>query len=148
MIDYKQYIASLINVDVDKNEFAASITEIADDSLGDYAFPCFKLAKVMRMSPVAIAQKLASEITPDGVVTKVNAVNGYLNFFIDRNALVRDTLNQVLTAGEEYGNDTVGNGKTICIDYSSVNICKSFHIGHLSTTAIGSSLYKLYNALG
>lgn len=148
MIDYKQYIASLINVDVDKNELAASITEIADDSLGDYAFPCFKLAKVMRMSPVAIAQKLASEITPDGVVTKVNAVNGYLNFFIDRNALVCDTLNQVLTAGEEYGNDTVGNGKTICIDYSSVNICKSFHIGHLSTTAIGSSLYKLYNALG
>ena len=148
MLDYKQYIANKINVDMDKAELAAAITDIADDSLGDYAFPCFKLAKTMRMSPVAIAAKLADDIAPDNVIIKANAVNGYLNFFVDHSALVRDALDDVLSAGDDYGNDTVGNGKTICIDYSSVNICKSFHIGHLSTTAIGSSLYKLYSALG
>lgn len=148
MLDYKQYIASKINVDMDKAELAQAVTEIADDKLGDYAFPCFRLAKTMRMSPVAIAQKLAAEITPDEVITKVEAVNGYLNFFVNHRTLVKNALGDVLAAGENYGNDTIGNGKTICIDYSSVNICKSFHIGHLSTTAIGSSLYKLYTALG
>lgn len=148
MINYKQYIASKINVDLSQQDIETCVTEIADDALGDYAFPCFRLAKTMRMSPVAIAQKLADEIKADGVITQVNAVNGYLNFFVDRTALIKDVLSDVLSQDVNYGNDTVGNGKTICIDYSSVNICKSFHIGHLSTTAIGSSLYKLFSALG
>lgn len=148
MIDYKKHIANLINVSLDKTELANLITPTADDSFGDYAFPCFRLAKEMRMSPVMIAQKLASEIVCDDVVTKVEAVNGYLNFFVNRNALVTEVLNQINLQGENYGNSTEGANKTICIDYSSVNICKSFHIGHLSTTAIGSALYKLYNALG
>lgn len=148
MINYKQYIASKINVDLPQQDIETCVTEIADDALGDYAFPCFRLAKTMRMSPVAIAQKLADEIKADGVITQVNAVNGYLNFFVDRTALIKDVLSDVLSQDVNYGNDTVGNGKTICIDYSSVNICKSFHIGHLSTTAIGSSLYKLFSALG
>ena len=124
------------------------ITETADDNFGDYAFPCFKLAKAMRMSPVQIAEKLASEIVLDDVVVKVQAVNGYLNFFVNRSGFIHDVLADVNGAGAKYGNDKVGKGKTVCIDYSSVNICKSFHIGHLSTTAIGSSLYKLYSALG
>lgn len=148
MIDYKKHIANLINVSLDKTELANLITPTADDSFGDYAFPCFRLAKEMRMSPVMIAQKLASEIVCDDVVTKVEAVNGYLNFFVNRNALVTEVLNDINLQGENYGNSTEGKDKTICIDYSSVNICKSFHIGHLSTTAIGSALYKLYNALG
>lgn len=148
MIDYKKHIANLINVSLDKTELANLITPTADDSFGDYAFPCFRLAKEMRMSPVMIAQKLASEIVCDDVVTKVEAVNGYLNFFVNRNALVTEVLNDINLQGENYGNSTEGANKTICIDYSSVNICKSFHIGHLSTTAIGSALYKLYNALG
>lgn len=147
MIDYKKHIANLINVSLDKTELANLITPTADDSFGDYAFPCFRLAKEMRMSPVMIAQKLASEIVCDDVVTKVEAVNGYLNFFVNRNALVTEVLNDINLQGENYGNSTEGANKTICIDYSSVNICKSFHIGHLSTTAIGSALYKLYNAL-
>lgn len=149
MENYKQLIAKKIdNTPLSQAEIVALITETADDAFGDYAFPCFKLAKEMRMSPVQIAQKLASEIATDDVIVKVEAVNGYLNFFVDRTRFIWDALTDVIKQGEQYGNDTVGKGKTVCIDYSSVNVCKSFHIGHLSTTAIGSSLYKLYTALG
>ena len=151
MENYKQLIAKKIlasNTPLEEAEIVSLITETADDSFGDYAFPCFKLAKAMRMSPVMIAQKLAGEIATDDVIVKVEAVNGYLNFFVDRLHFIGDVVSNVIKDGEDYGNDTVGNGKTVCIDYSSVNICKSFHIGHLSTTAIGSSLYKLYTSLG
>ncbi len=148
MIDYKQYIAQKITAPIPTEEIASYVMETADDNFGDYTFPCFKLAKVMRMSPVAIGQKLAESIACDEIITKVEAVNGYLNFFINRADFACDTIKEVLANAQNYGNSTVGNGKTICIDYSSVNICKSFHIGHLSTTAIGSSLYKLFNALG
>ncbi|MCH5152802.1 MAG: arginine--tRNA ligase [Clostridiales bacterium] len=148
MLNYKQIIANKINAPLEKAELVSLITETADDAFGDYAFPCFKLAKVMRMSPVQISEKLAGEIELDDVVVKVEAVNGYLNFFVNRGSLINDVLNDIAKAGAKYGNDKVGKGKTVCIDYSSVNICKSFHIGHLSTTAIGSSLYKLYTALG
>ena len=150
MLNYKTIIAEKIsnNVPLEKADIVNLIAETADDAFGDYAFPCFKLAKEMRMSPVAIAQKLAEEIKLDDVIVKVEAVNGYLNFFVNRRQFVCDVLEDVHKSGENYGNDTVGKGKTVCIDYSSVNICKSFHIGHLSTTAIGSSLYKLYTALG
>lgn len=148
MKDYKQIIASKINAPLDNAEIVSLITETADDNFGDYAFPCFKLAKAMRMSPVAIAQKLAGEIALDNDVVKVEAVNGYLNFFINRQDFINDALYGVVSCGDTYGNDVIGKGKTICIDYSSVNICKSFHIGHLSTTALGSSLYKIFTALG
>lgn len=150
MLDYKQLIADKIgnNVPLAKAELASLVTETADDAFGDYAFPCFRLAREMRMSPVQIAQKLAGEIQPDDVIVKVEAVNGYLNFFVDRLAFCRQIVDEIVNMGQNFGNATDGNGKTVCIDYSSVNICKSFHIGHLSTTAIGSSLYKIYTALG
>lgn len=148
MKDYKSIIANKINAPLEKAEIVSLIAETADDGFGDYAFPCFKLAKVMRMSPVAIAQKLAGETVLDDDVVKVEAVNGYLNFFVNRRNFINDAVYDVLSKGEGYGDDVIGNGKTICIDYSSVNICKSFHIGHLSTTAIGSSLYKIFTALG
>ena len=150
MLNYKQLIANKIytHTPLEPAECVTLITETADDAFGDYAFPCFKLAKVMRISPVAIAEKLASEIELDDVIVKVEAVNGYLNFFVNRMHFIWDVLTDVIKEGASYGNDSLGRGKTVCIDYSSVNICKSFHIGHLSTTAIGSSLYKLYSALG
>lgn len=148
MLDYKQLIAEKINAPLDKSELKNLISETADDSFGDYAFPCFKLARVMRMSPVAIAQKLADEVQTDERIVKVQAVNGYLNFFVNRLQFTRDVIADVNAARGLYGNSDIGAGKTVCIDYSSVNICKSFHIGHLSTTAIGSALYKIYSALG
>ncbi len=155
MTDYKKHIAKTIfdllqqqgaNVDYLTVENAVTVT--ADDSFGDYAFPCFSLARVMRMSPVVIAENLAKNIVADNIIEKVQPVNGYLNFFINRNNFIWETLAEVAEQGTSYGNDNEGKDKTICIDYSSVNICKSFHIGHLSTTAIGSSLYKIYKALG
>lgn len=148
MKDYKQIIANKLNTPLEKAELVSLITDTADDNFGDYAFPCFKLAKAMRMPPVAIAQKLAGEFQTDGDIIKAEAVNGYLNFFVNRHEYVNDALWEVLSKGADYGNDNIGQGKTVCIDYSSVNICKSFHIGHLSTTAIGSSLYKIFTALG
>lgn len=157
MKDYKTYIATLVynalshengNAPTTLEAVRSAVMPAADDSFGDYAFPCFPLAKVLHAAPAAIAEKLAGQIQADEVVISVQAVNGYLNFFINRLDFVQNTLGEVVFNGEKYGNSTIGNGKTICIDYSSVNICKSFHIGHLSTTAIGSSLYKIYKALG
>ena len=155
MTDYKSHISKLIHQAlqnytsaVTQEDVQNTLTAAADDNFGDYAFPCFFLARTMRMSPVVIAQNLAGSIATDNVVTQVQAVNGYLNFFVNRAAFVAETLGEVEKLGEKYGDSGEGKGKTICIDYSSVNICKSFHIGHLSTTAIGSSLYKLFKALG
>ena len=148
MLNYKQLIADKINAPLEKAELMSLITTTTDDSFGDYAFPCFKLAREMRMSPVQIAENFAQEIKTDDIIIKVEAVNGYLNFYVNRAQFISNAISDVIKEGESYGNDTVGKDKTVCIDYSSVNICKSFHIGHLSTTAIGSSLYKIYTALG
>lgn len=154
MINYKKHIAELVWKALNQpdaislKEVENAVTVTADDSFGDYAFPCFFLAKTLRKSPVAIATQLAEAIKPDDALFEVQSVNGYLNFFVDRKRFVTEALSDVLSAQLNYGNDNVGNGKTVCIDYSSVNICKSFHIGHLSTTALGSSLYKIYKALG
>ena len=116
--------------------------------MGDYAFPCFRLAKTMRKSPVMIAEELAQKIQTGGMIDRVEAVKGYLNFYLNRTELARSCLEPVLTQGEAYGSSDVGRGKTICIDYSSINIAKRFHIGHLSTTVIGHALYRIYNFRG
>lgn len=154
MTDHKTHIANIIHTQlaewatVDLAEIQNAVTATADDKFGDYAFPCFFLAKTLRKSPVAIAQSLAEKISADEVIVSAEAVNGYLNFFINRDSFISETLSEVIASGNNYGDSNEGRGKTICIDYSSVNICKSFHIGHLSTTALGSSLYKIYNSLG
>ena len=148
-MDYKKHIAQKITVDgVSCEEIEGAIAIPPDTTMGDYALPCFKFAKALRKSPVAIAQELAASISPDGVIARVTAVNGYLNFAIDRSGLVKDTLNAIESAGASYGSSDMGKGKTICIDYSSVNIAKPFHIGHLSTTVLGSALYKIHTFLG
>ncbi len=148
-MDYKKYIAEKIKVEgVNAEEIEASIAVPPDTTLGDYALPCFKFAKALRKSPVVIAQELASAIVTDSVIANVTAVNGYLNFAINRTGLVKETLGNIAKAGKEYGSADIGSGKTVCIDYSSVNIAKPFHIGHLSTTVLGSSLYKIYSYLG
>ena len=122
--------------------------------MGDYALPCFKLAKLMRKSPVMIAEDLKNSILADEsvvsekVLSEVLAVNGYLNFKINKGDFVRSTLDRILKEGDQYGSATEGVGKTICLDYSSINIAKPFHIGHLSTTVLGGALYRIFNFLG
>ena len=148
-MDYKKYIAQRINAEgVGEEEVYASIALPPNPDMGDYALPCFKFAKAMRKSPALIAQALAAGYPADGVIEKAEAVNGYVNFTINKAALAREVIGEVLSAGEKYGSSDIGAGKTVCLDYSSVNIAKPFHIGHLSTTAIGGALYKIFNFLG
>ena len=148
-MDYKKHIADKIKVDgVSADEIYSSIALPPNSQMGDYALPCFRFAKVLRKSPVAIAQELASGLSPDEVISDISAVNGYLNFSINKEGLAREVLSEIASKGEKYGSSDMGAGKTICIDYSSVNIAKPFHIGHLSTTVLGSALYKLHKFLG
>ncbi len=148
-MDYKKYIAEKLKIEgVSVEEIAQAITLPPNSEMGDYALPCFKLAKIMRKSPAIIAERLASGFECDNVIESAVALNGYLNFKINKKGLARDVLNEVISKGDAYGSSDIGSGKTICIDYSSVNIAKPFHIGHLSTTVIGGSLYKLFKFLG
>ena len=119
-----------------------------DPAMGDYAFPCFRLAKTMRKAPPAIAAELAGSIGHIDGIASMEAKGGYLNFFADKTAFVRDTLDRVLTQGDSYGDSDLGGGRNVCVEYSSINIAKPFHIGHLPSTAIGNSLYRIYKALG
>ena len=144
-MDYREYIVKKLNV---AEITAADVSLPPNTEMGDYALPCFKLAKVMRKSPVQIAEQLKDSFVCDEIISEVSAVNGYLNFKLDKAGLARAVLSEVLEKGEGYASSKEGNGKTVCIDYSSVNIAKPFHIGHLSTTVIGGALYKIYKFLG
>ena len=148
-MDYKQHIAGMIQVPGADNDFIAAAIEIPPTKeVGDFALPCFKFAKTLRKSPVVIANELAAAFKGDEVISSCEAVNGYLNFRLNRAAFVNSVVDKITEEGENYGKSTLGGGKVICIDYSSINIAKPFHIGHLSTTVIGAALYRIFNFLG
>ena len=116
-------------------------------SMGDYAFPCFRLSKALRMGPPAIAGKMA-EAANHPEIARVECVGGYLNFFFNRENFARELLSAILAAPEKWGASDAGKGKTVCLDYSSINIAKRFHLGHLSTTVLGNSLKRIYDFQG
>ncbi len=148
-MDYKKYIAEKLNIEGhDKTELCGFIETPPNNDMGDFALPCFKLAKIMRRPPVKIAEDLASSFITDENISECNAVNGYLNFKINRQGFAFKLLENIISLGDNYGSANVGEGKTVCIDYSSINIAKPFHIGHLSTTVIGSALCKIFRFLG
>ncbi|MDE6411437.1 MAG: arginine--tRNA ligase [Clostridia bacterium] len=148
-MDYKRYIAERILIEgVSTGEIEDNLAVPPDSSMGDYALPCFKFAKILRKSPVMIAEELKAKFPVGGEIKEVSAVNGYLNFRIDKQKLAEEVLTQILKEKERYGASDEGKGKTVCIDYSSVNIAKPFHIGHLSTTVLGGALYRIFNFLG
>lgn len=148
-MDYKEYIAKKIaNPAVSAEELVGLIQQPPTNEMGDYALPCFKLAKIFRKPPAAIAEELLAGFAPDCVISEANAVNGYLNFKVNRKSYATEVLASVLAKGDRYGASDVGAGKTVCIDYSSINIAKPFHIGHLSTTVIGSALCKILRFCG
>ncbi len=116
--------------------------------MGDLALPCFRMAKVKRMAPPAIASELLPLMSGIPRVIKVEAVGGYLNFFFDRSAGARDTVLGIINAGERYGASCEGEGRNVCIDFSSINICKPFGVHHITTTVLGHSLSRIFAHLG
>lgn len=118
-----------------------------DPAMGDLALPCFKLSRSLHASPIAIADALAPRL-PGGEIARAEAVKGYLNFFIDGAAFSARVLSEIAEKGDKYGSPACGEGKTVVLDYSSPNVAKPFHIGHLGTTVIGHSLKLLHEFAG
>lgn len=150
MINFKKIIAEKIAkaVELTENEIEEYIEIPPNSEMGDYAFPCFKLAKTLRKAPPAIAEEIKEKIELDDNISKLDVAGGYLNFYINKNVLAETVLEEISKTGEKYGSSNEGEGKTVLVEYSSPNIAKPFHIGHLRTTIIGASLYKIYKFLG
>ena len=150
MINFKNeianYIANAISLPID--EIESFIETPKDKNNGDYAFPCFRLAKQLKKAPPIIAEEIKQKIQIDEqYISKVEIVGGYLNFYINKHLQVEELL-KAFVKNEEYGKSKFGEGKNIIVEYSSPNIAKPFHIGHLRTTLIGNCLYRVYKYLG
>ena len=150
MIDYNELIAEKIAnaINLDKNEIKQYIEIPPQSDMGDFAFPCFKLAKTLRKSPVQIADEIKEKISEDEYIKKIETKSGYLNFYINNTKLVEEVLEEINNHENDFGKSNEGTGKTVLIDYSAPNIAKPFHVGHLRTTLIGNALYNIYKFLG
>ncbi len=150
MIDFKQIIAEEISkaISVPKEELKSYIEIPKDINNGDYAFPCFRLAKTLKKAPPVIANEIKENLKFDeNIITKIEIAGGYLNLFVNKEAKIKTVLEEI-SQNKEYGKSEIGNGKNIIVEYSSPNIAKPFHIGHLRTTGIGQALYNIYKYLG
>ena len=138
-----------INADValEAADVASMLEYPPDSKMGDLALPCFKMSKTLRMAPVKIAATIAEDFDSP-CVARAEALNGYFNIFLDGQALCEKVVGEVAKKGEKYGAPDFGEGKTVVLDYSSPNVAKPFHIGHLGTTVIGHSLKKLHEFAG
>jgi len=151
MADFKKLISEIIKSEIEDltiEEITALIEVPPNKEMGDYAFPCFKLAKIFRKAPNAIAEDLAGKIQPTDDINKIINLGGYVNFFVNKESLAKKVINQVLSEKENYGKSEFGKGKTVVVEYSSPNIAKPFHIGHVRTTVIGNALSKIYQSQG
>lgn len=162
-MNFKEIIAKLIAKAIKKNDLKnelnidekfvndiESFIEIPKEtSNGDFSFPCFRLAKQLKQSPVVIANNIKDAMeVDDKLLEKVESINGFLNFYIAKTEIVKETVEKFDTQKEDYGKSNMGNNLTVLVEYSSPNIAKPFHIGHLKTTILGASLYNIYKFLG
>ncbi len=153
MLNFKSEIAKKISqiVEIENSELETYIEIPKDSTNGDFSFPCFRLAKELRKAPQIIAneikEKLELEENKD-IIEKIDVIGGYLNFYINKNILIKEVLSEVNREKENYGASDIGKGKNIIVEYSSPNIAKEFHIGHLRTTVIGAAFYNIYKYLG
>ena len=139
-------ISKAVNIDVEE---VIEIIEVpTNKDMGDFSFPCFRLAKSLKQSPTIIANELLKKIEKEEFLQSIRVVGAYLNFYTNKEIYVKELIEEVLKDLNNYGKDTIGNGKTVVVDYSSPNIAKPFHIGHLRSTVIGNALYKIHQELG
>jgi len=151
MIDFKKEIAEIIAKNLDgltEDEIKSMIEIPQDQSMGDYAFPCFRLAKTMRKAPNLIAAELAEKLQGEQLFSEISPVNAYVNMFVSREEMMKSTVSEVLEEKENFGRSDIGGNKKVIVEFSSPNIAKPFHIGHIRSTVIGNSLSKIYDALG
>jgi len=151
VFDIKMIVARLV-AEADSalkiDEIYELLEQPPDADMGDIALPCFKLSKKLRKAPPLIAQQILGSIKSNEYISKAEATAGYLNFFFDKKRFIGEVLSEVLNRGDDYGKSGIGEGKTVVIDFSAPNIAKPFHVGHLRSTAIGNSLYRLHKFLG
>ena len=148
-MDFKEIIANKISdvINIDANELKSYIEVPKDNANGDYSFPCFRLAKELRKSPVDIANLIKDGLNIDEIFEKVDVVSGFLNFYLNKTIIVKSFFDK-FNANENYGSTNMGKGKTVIVEYSSPNIAKPFHIGHLKNTVLGHALDNLYRFQG
>lgn len=148
-MDYKKLLADTVIIEgIESEEIMSQIVPSRDKAHGDYSLPCFRLAKAAGKNPADLAKEVVGRIGCYNFLEKAEAAGPFVNFTLNKQAYAKDVLEKVLSAGEYYGNSDIGRGKTVCIDYSSVNIAKPFHIGHLLNTVLGAALYRLHKKAG
>lgn len=147
---FKNYIVNKLAelTELDASAVLSALETPPEKKMGDLAFPCFLLAKTMRKAPPIIAKELAEKLTTDEYIEKTEAVGGYLNFFFNKKLFTEKVIADISEKKENYGKSDMGSGKTVLVEFSSPNIAKPFHIGHLFSTAVGNSLERIYKHLG
>lgn len=153
MLNFKSEITKKIAqiVKIEASELETYIEIPKDSTNGDFSFPCFRLAKELRKAPQAIASEIKEKLEleeSNDIIEKIDVIGGYLNFYINKNILIKEVLSEINKEKENYGASDIGKGKNIIVEYSSPNIAKEFHIGHLRTTVIGAAFYNIYKYLG
>lgn len=149
MLDFKKIIADELKKVTNIDTIEEYIEVPTNKEMGDYSLPCFKLAKEMKKAPQMIANEIKENLEiNEELISKVDVVNGYLNFYVNPLSVINTVFEEIDNKKEDYGSSNIGEGKNVVIDYSSPNIAKPFHIGHLRSTVIGNALYKIYKFLG